>query len=95
MQERRISSDAITYSSLLKECAASATLSQCHLIHQHVKKSGVQLNEQGYNALIKAYSKHGDVRTANDLFNIVLAQGTSHVITWTLMMSVRFFFTFI
>ncbi len=89
MDQRGIKIDAITYTSLLTVCANSNALSQGKQIHQRMIANNITIASPTHRtALIKLYSKCGDLKTATSLFNEWRSQqGKLDLTVWTSLIS--------
>ncbi|PWA84957.1 Pentatricopeptide repeat-containing protein (mitochondrion) [Artemisia annua] len=69
LKEDRIYPDNITLGSILNACASIASLNLTKYAHTHVLKLGFDTDDHVVSAVIDAYGKSGDLKTATIVFH--------------------------
>ena len=82
MKEEGFQADAVTYVSLLNDCASTGALEWVKDVHRHILEEGHESDARVCNALIQMYSKSGSIEDARMVFDRMKERD---VITWTVM----------
>ncbi|KAJ0816420.1 putative tetratricopeptide-like helical domain superfamily [Helianthus annuus] len=83
MRRNNIMPDQATFVSVLKACAALASLQDGHVVHSLVFHTGFDSDELTCSALVDMYAKCGDITSASQVFNEIINK--KDVITWNSM----------
>eukprot|EP01018_Ginkgo_biloba_P001272 Gb_03435 [translate_table: standard] len=84
MQQTGTKPDLVTIASVLPSCARVAAQRQGKEIHNHIVRSGMEMNVFGGNALIDMYVKSGSIEDAQKIFD---SMSERDVVSWTTMIS--------
>ena len=82
MKEEGFQPNAVTYVSLLNDCASTGALEWVKDVHRHILEGGYELDVRVGNALIHMYAKCGSIEDAAVVFDRMKAR---HLITWNVM----------
>ena len=82
MKEEGFQPNAVTYVSLLNECASTGALEWVKEVHSHILEAGYELNVRVGSALIHMYAKCGSIENAAVVFD---SMQEKDVISWTVM----------
>ena len=82
MKEEGFQPNAVTYMSLLNDCASTGALEWVKDVHKHILKAGYELDVRVGNALVHMYAKSGSIEDARMVFDRMKER---NVITWTVM----------
>ena len=82
MKEEGFQPDAVTYMSLLNDCASTGALEWVKDVHKHILEEGHESDVRVGNALIHMYAKSGSIEDARMVFDRIKERD---VITWTVM----------
>ena len=82
MKEEGFQPNAVTYMSLLNDCASTGALEWVKDVHKHILENGHKSDVRVGNALVHMYAKSGSIEDARMVFN---RMKESDVITWTVM----------
>ena len=74
--------DAVTYMSLLNDCASTGALEWVKDVHRHILEGGYELDVRVGNALVHMYAKSGSIEDAALVFYRMKER---NLITWTVM----------
>ena len=82
MKEEGFQPDAVTYMSLLNDCASTGALEWVKDVHKHILEGGYESDVRVGNALVHMYAKSGSVEDARMVFDRMKGRD---VITWNVM----------
>ena len=82
MKEEGFLPDAVTYMSLLNDCASTGALEWVRDVHRHILEEGHESDVRVGNALIHMYANSGSIEDARMVFDRMKERD---VITWTVM----------
>ena len=82
MKEEGFQPDAVTYMSLLNDCASTGALEWVKDVHKHILEGGYESDVRMGNALVHMYAKSGSIEDARMVFDRMKERD---VITWTVM----------
>ena len=82
MKEEGFQADAVTYMSLLNDCASTGALEWVKEVHRHILEGGYESDLRVGSALVHMYAKSGSVEDARMVFDRMKERD---VITWTVM----------
>ena len=82
MKEEGFQPDAVTYMSLLNDCASTAALEWVKDVHRHILEEGYESDVRVGSALVHMYAKSGSIEDANVVFN---GMKERDIITWNVM----------
>ena len=82
MKEEGFQPNAVTYMSLLNDCASTGALEWVKEVHRHVLEGGLESDVRVGNALIHMYAKCGSIEDAAVVFDRMKGQD---IITWNVM----------
>ena len=82
MKEEGFQPNAVTYMSLLNDCASTGALEWVKDVHWHILEEGHESDVRVGNALIQMYAKSGSIEDARMVFDRMKERD---VITWTVM----------
>ena len=82
MKEEGFQPDAVTYVSLLNDCASTGALEWVKEVHSHILEAGYESDVRVGSALIHMYAKCGSIEDAAVVFDSMKERD---IITWTLM----------
>ena len=82
MKEEGFQPNAVTYMSLLNDCASTGALEWVKDVHRHILEGGHESDVRVGNALIQMYAKSGSIEDAGMVFD---GMKERDVITWTVM----------
>ena len=82
MKEEGFQPDAVTYMSLLNDCASTGALEWVKDVHRHVLEEGHESDVRVGNALIQMYARSGSIEDSRMVFDRMKERD---VITWTVM----------
>ena len=82
MKEEGFQPDAVTYMSLLNDCASTGALNWVKEVHRHILEEGHESDARVGNALIQMYAKCGTIKDAALVFDSMKGRD---IITWTVM----------
>ena len=68
MKEEGFQPDAVTYMSLLNDCASTGALEWVKDVHRHILEGGYELDVRVGNALVHMYAKSGSIEDAQLVF---------------------------
>ena len=82
MKEEGFQPDAVTYMSLLNDCASTGALEWVKVVHRHILEGGHELDVRVGNALVHMYAKSGSIEDAQVVFD---RMEECNVMTWNIM----------
>ena len=82
MKEEGFVPDAVTYMSLLNDCASTGALEWVKDVHRHILEGGYESDVRVGSALIHMYGKYGSIEDARMVFDRMKERD---VLTWTVM----------
>ena len=82
MKEEGVHPNAVTYVSLLNDCASTGALEWVKDVHRHIWEEGHESYVLVGNALIQMYAKCGSIKGAAAVFDRMKER---NIITWTVM----------
>ena len=82
MKEEGFQPDAVTYMSLLNDCASTGALEWVKDVHRHILEGGYESDVRVGNALVHMYAKSGSVEDAAVVFDRMKGRD---LITWNVM----------
>ena len=82
MKEEGFQADAVTYVSLLNDCASTGALEWVKDVHRHILDGGHESDVRVGNALVHMYAKSGSIEDAAVVFDRMKER---NIITWTVM----------
>ena len=82
MKEEGFQPNAVTYMSLLNDCASTGALEWVQDVHKHILEEGYESDVRVGNALVHMYAKSGSIEDARMVFDRMKERD---VITWTVM----------
>ena len=82
MKEEGFQPDAITYMSLLNDCASTGALEWVKDVHRHILEGGYESDVRVGNALVHMYAKSGSIEDAQLVFERMEER---NVMTWNIM----------
>ena len=82
MKEEGFQADAVTYMSLLNDCASTGALDWVKDVHRHILEGGYESDVRVGNALVHMYAKSGSIEDAAVVFDRMKER---NIITWTVM----------
>ena len=82
MKEEGFQPDAVTYVSLLNDCASTGALEWVKEVHRHILEGGYESDVRVGSALIRMFAKSGSIEDAAFVFDSMKERD---IITWTLM----------
>ena len=82
MKEEGFQPDAVTYMSLLNDCASTGALEWVKDVHRHILEKGHESDVRVGNALVHMYAKSGSIEDARMVFDRMKERD---VITWNVM----------
>ena len=82
MKEEGFQPDAVTYMSLLNDCASTGALEWVKDVHRHILEGGYESDVRVGNALVHMYAKSGSIEDAAVVFDRMKERD---LITWTVM----------
>ena len=82
MKEEGFQPDAVTYMSLLNECASTGALEWVKDVHRQILEGGYESDVRVGNALVHMYAKSGSIEDAAVVFDRMKDR---NIITWTVM----------
>ena len=82
MTEEGFQPDAVTYVSLLNDCASTGALEWVKDVHRHILEGGYESDVRVGNALVHMYAKSGSIEDAAPVFDRMKERD---LITWTVM----------
>ena len=82
MKEEGFQPNAVTYMSLLNDCASTGALEWVKDVHRHILEKGHESDVRVRNALVHMYAKSGSIEDARMVFDRMKERD---VITWTVM----------
>ena len=82
MKEEGFQPDAVTYLSLLNDCASAGALEGVKDVHRHILEGGYESDIHVGSALIHVYAKCGSIEDAAVVFDRMKGR---NLITWTVM----------
>ena len=82
MKEEGFQPNAVTYMSLLNECASTGALEWVKDVHRHILEEGYESDVRVGNALVHMYAKSGSIEDARMVFDRMKERD---VITWNVM----------
>ena len=82
MKEEGFQPDAVTYMSLLNDCASRGALEWVKDVHRHILEGGYESDVRVGNALVHMYAKSGSIEDARMVFDRMKER---NVITWTVL----------
>ena len=82
MKEEGFQPDAVTYVSLLNDCASTGALEWVKDVHRHILEGGYESDVRVGNALVHMYAKSGSIEDAAVVFDRMKERD---VITWNVM----------
>ena len=82
MKEEGFQPDAVTYVSLLNDCASTGALEWVKVVHRHILEGGHESDVRVGSALVRMYAKSGSIEDARMVFDRMKERD---VITWTVM----------
>ena len=82
MKEEGFQPDAVTYMSLLNDCASTGALEWVKDVHGHILEGGYESDVRVGNALVHMYAKSGSIEDARMVFDRMKERD---VITWNVM----------
>lgn len=85
MSRANLTPDLTTYSVLLKSCIRTRNIRLGQLVHSRILESGLKLDSVVLNSLLSLYSKCGDWKTAEEIFE---SMGEMRdLVSWSAMIS--------
>ncbi|XP_073276656.1 pentatricopeptide repeat-containing protein At3g49170, chloroplastic [Primulina huaijiensis] len=85
MSRANLAPDLTTYSVLLKSCIRARNLRLGQLVHSRILESGLELDSFVLNSLLSLYSKCGDQKTAEEIFESM--GDMRDLVSWSAMIS--------
>ena len=82
MKEEGFQPDAVTYMSLLNDCASTGALEWVKDVHRHILEGGYESDVRVGNALVHMYAKSGSIEDAVVVFDRMMERDR---ITWNVM----------
>ena len=82
MKEEGFQPNAVTYMSLLNDCASTGALEWVKDVHRHILEEGYESDVRVGNALVHMYAKSGSIEDARMMFDRMKERD---VITWNVM----------
>ena len=82
MKEEGFQPDAVTYVSLLNDCASTGALEWVKEVHSHILEAGYESDVRVGSALIHMYAKCGSIEDAAVVFDSMKER---NIITWNVM----------
>ena len=82
MKEEGFQPNAVTYVSLLNDCASTGALEWVQEVHRHILEGGYESDVRVGSALIHMYAKCGSIEDAAVVFDRMKER---NIITWTVM----------
>ena len=82
MKEEGFQPDAVTYVSLLNDCASTGALEWVKEVHSHILGAGYESDVRVGSALVHMYAKCGSIEDAAVVFDSMKEQ---NIITWNVM----------
>ena len=82
MKEEGFQPDAVTYMSILNDCASTGALEWVKDVHRHILEEGHESDVRVGNALVHMYAKSGSIEDARMVFDRMKERD---VIAWTVM----------
>ena len=82
MKEEGFQPDAVTYMSLLNDCASTGALEWVKDVHRHILEGGYESDVRVGNALVHMYAKSGSIEDARMVFDRMKGR---NLITWNVM----------
>ena len=82
MKEEGFQPDAVTYMSLLNDCASTGALEWVKDVHRHISEGGYESDVRVSNALVHMYAKSGSIEDAAAVFDRIKERD---LITWNVM----------
>ena len=82
MKEEGFQPNAVTYMSLLNDCASTGALEWVKDVHRHILEGGYESDVRVGNALVHMYAKSGSIEDARMVFDRMKERD---VITWNVM----------
>ena len=82
MKEEGFQPDAVTYMSLLNDCASTGALEWVKDVHRHILEGGYESDVRVGNALVHMYAKSGSIEDAAVVFDRMKER---NIVTWTVM----------
>ena len=82
MKEEGFQPDAVTYMSLLNDCASTGALEWVKEVHSHILEAGYESDVRVGSALIHMYAKCGSIEDAAVVFDSMKER---NIITWNVM----------
>ena len=82
MKEAGFQPNAVTYMSLLNDCASTGALEWVKEVHKHILEGGYESDVRVGNALVHMYAKSGSIEDAAVVFDRMKER---NIITWTVM----------
>ena len=82
MKEEGFQPDAVTYISLLNDCASTGALEWVKDVHRHILEGGYESDVRVGNALVHMYAKSGSIEDAAVVFDRMKERD---LITWNVM----------
>ena len=82
MKEEGFQPNAVTYMSLLNDCASTAALEWVKDVHRHILEGGYESDVRVGNALVHMYAKSGSIEDAAVVFDRMKGR---NIITWNVM----------
>ncbi|XP_047325930.1 pentatricopeptide repeat-containing protein At3g49170, chloroplastic [Impatiens glandulifera] len=87
MTSQGLTPDVVSYSFLLKSCIRTRHFDLGKLVHHKLSESGIELDSILLNSLISLYSKSGDWKTANSIFEEMGISKRRNMVSWSSMIS--------
>ena len=84
MKEQGFHPDAVTYVSLLNDCASTGTLEWVKEVHRHILEEGHESDVRVGSALVRMYAKSGSIEDAQLVFE---RMEECNVMIWNIMIS--------
>ncbi|KZV28462.1 pentatricopeptide repeat-containing protein chloroplastic-like [Dorcoceras hygrometricum] len=85
MSRANLTPDLTTYSVLLKSCIRTRNFRLGQLVHSRILESGLKLDSFVLNSLLSLYSKSGDQKMAEEIFESM--GDTRDLVSWSAMIS--------
>ena len=82
MKEEGFQPNAVTYMSLLNDCASTGALEWVKDVHRHISEAGHESDVRVGNALVQMYAKSGSIEDARMVFDRMKERDVS---AWTVM----------